>query len=262
MDQRGNNNCSIVACRPENTAPEYYRRNLLSYKNEEIISSNPSRILNPFYKSILAKNNTHGTNCVSGNIHKNKQGCVMKNKRIPLCVFFITALAFWLLPAFAGLNSSTVNAQEVLNSVQIEQMKLVGELKNDGSVWVRDYKNDKGDIASLTVFDISEDILKAVTKKASKGEINNDDAVAKFNCFGKPVIVCKYGVIAFRRLSMETIVDHFVWPVEITSANMTTYPNKEGWGILEINGKKELVVYHQRGSETLIRPYKAGKDPS
>lgn len=264
MDQKGNNNSSIVACRPENTAPEYYRRNNNSYKDERIISSHPLRMLNPFLTAAHQQSNTHRNYCVSENIQKNKQGCIMKNKRSPLNVFFIAVLAFWLLPVFNFIGTTNSFAQEVLNSVQIEQMKLTGELKNDGSLWVRDYKNDKGEVSSLTVFDISEDILKDVTKKASKEEINNDDAVAKFNCFGKPVIVCKYGIIALRRLSMETIVDHFVWPVEITSANLAAYPNKEkdGWGILEINGKKELVIYHQRGSEKLIRPYKEGKDPS
>jgi hypothetical protein len=264
MDHIGNNNSSIVACRSENSAAEYYRRSNSSYKNEVIISSHPLRILNPFSTTTNHKNNLHINNCVSENIQKNKQGCIMNNKRIPLNVFFISVLVFWLLPVFSFITSPVLIAQEVLNSIQIEQMKLTGDLKNDGSLWVRDYKNDKGEVSSLTVFDISEDLLKAVTKKASKADINNDDAVAKFNCFGKPVLVCKYGIIALRRLSMETIADSFVWPVEITSVNLTAYPNKEkeGWGILEINGKKELVVYHQRGSEKLIRPYREGKDPS
>lgn len=264
MDHMSNNNCSIVACRPENSAAEYYRRINTSFKNEKIVLSHPLRILNPFSTTITLKRTSGRTLRSSDFIQKNKQGCIMKTKRIPLNVFFVSVLALWLLPAITFICSPELKAQDVLNSVQIEQMKLTGELKNDGSLWVRDYRNDKGETSSLTVFDISEDILKGVTKKASKEEVNNDDAVAKFNCFGKPVIVCRYGVIAMRRLSMETVVDSFVWPVEITSANLAAYPNKEkeGWGILEINGKKELVIYHQRGSEKLIRPYKEGKDPS
>jgi len=59
MDQKGNNNSSIVACRPENTAPEYYRRNNNSYKDERIISSHPLRMLNPFLTAAHQQSNTH-----------------------------------------------------------------------------------------------------------------------------------------------------------------------------------------------------------
>lgn len=186
----------------------------------------------------------------------------MLKKIVPVSVFLYSALIICFVAAAGFLSSPLIYAQDVLNSVQQEQFGMKAELKNDGSLWVRDYKNEKGEVQVLTVFDISEEILLSVTKKNTKADVTDADVIARFNIFGKPVIVCKYGVFAFRRLSMETIFDHIVWPVEITNANALAYPGKEGWGIIEINGKKELVIYQQRGSDTLIRPYKAGKDPS
>lgn len=262
MNHNGSDSNTIIAYGFIHSNSANKRRIPDSLKNEKLYIPHPIRILNPFTSAYRSTYNTQTKNSDLFLTKKNKQGCTMSNRIFPSNVFFTAVLTIVLLIFISPAKTTTVFAQEVLNSVQMDQMTLSAELKNDGSLWVRDFKNERGDVTSLTVFDIKEDILKEVTRKATKEEVANSDAVAKFNCYGKPVVVCKFGVIAIRRLSMETIVDHVVWPVEITAVNLTGYPGKEGWGILEINGKKELVVYHQRGSETLLRPYKAGKDPS
>jgi hypothetical protein len=259
MDAMGNNNYySIAAWLPENTALQYCERNLFSYRNEDYKASHPHGIFNLFFpKCICLFIRADGN--YTAEFFKNKKECKMSIRNIRFSSFITSVLFFCVITI---INNSSIFAQEVLNSAQIDQMKLTGELKNDGSLWVRDFKNERGELTSLTIFDIKEDILKEITHKGGKADINNDDAVAKFNCFGKPVLVCKHGLVVLRRLSMETIVDYLAWPVEITSANLTAYPQKDGWGILEINGKKELVIFSQRGSDSLIRTYKAGKDPS
>jgi|GEM_PF-1669962 hypothetical protein len=170
--------------------------------------------------------------------------------------------ALILLFAVSMTGSLLPQVKDTLSAAPQNDMKMSGEMKNDGGLWVRDFKNERGEISNLTVFDIDESALKEVTKKPGKADVNDADVISKFNLKGKPVIIYKYGVVTIKQLSMESLIDHTVWPVEIKTANLMAYPGKEGWGIIELNGKKELVVCYAKGSEKLLRAYKAGKDPS
>jgi len=183
----------------------------------------------------------------------------MKNINVSINVFLIV-LSTAILSFFSPSNLAY--AQDSLKARNSIPAGLNAELKNDGSLWIRNYVNERGETQQLTVFDLKEEDLKAVTQKNSISEIGDKDIVAKFNISGKPVIIFKHGVIAIRRLSMESVIDHVAWISEISSANILPYPGKENWGILELNGKKELVIFIQRGSDKLLRSFNTGKDPS
>jgi len=165
-----------------------------------------------------------------------------------------------LLFGVAGTASTYAQAT---GQQKTEQRKNFGEtggsVKEGKTLWLTNFTNEQGETYAISTIDLDPKALKAVCGNESA---TDKDIVGIFNAAGKPVIVFKHGVIALKEKSYENLVDFIVSPEEIKSAKLLEYPGKDGYGILEINGQKKLVIYYERGDSKFIRLYDPKKDPA
>jgi len=189
-----------------------------------------------------------------GNTHTRRQffentGQFLKTVAIVAAIPFVKKL----LP----LAETFAAQQEKKPRVQ----NITAEIQPDGSIYLRNYTDEYGNQISISSKDLQEKTLLTLTRKESKEAVRQSDLVAAYTIDGKPVLVFKYGVVTTKEKSRETFEDRWVSPEEIKSSKLYEYPGKDGFGILEINGGKKLVIFYERGNEKFIRPHDANKDP-
>lgn len=136
----------------------------------------------------------------------------------------------------------------------------------DGWINVANYVNENGGVSGLVSLDISREGL---WKIAGTGNDPVDkDLLAGYNVAGIPLIVCKHGIIAYRKGSntRDPVEDMWLSESEIKSATVTPCAGKDDWAIITLvdrEGKEtRLVLFVDNRAGKLFRLFDAKKDPA
>jgi len=177
--------------------------------------------------------------------------------------FLVTSFKAAGFVALAPLVSRLAMLAQEKTVPKLQQLTV--EIQPEKNIYLRNYYAEYGK-QILSIYDLSvpSPILLAVTSKAELSQVGQDDLVKGASCAidGKPILVFKWGVVTVKEKSYEPYFDHYKSPEEIKSAKLLEYPGKDGYGILEINEQKALVVYYEPGDKRFIRLYDPKKDPA